>query len=454
MKSIFLVILLVGLSTVLIGSLFENDILISTANIVVLDDPTELTINGCRCQDPNNPDNYSPEFCDFSSSEKESICVANQIPAPLSNNDISDSKIEELPPNNDISDSKIEELPPNNDISDNKIEGLDFNDSDLVNLLDDISLEEGCNAAFWRGLQGQGNQIKSWPPEYQPDFHFNDIFLTSLDNSYFLTAWDEPTTSIHQMTRGDVIDELQKLKTQYDGDNKSIEKLESAIISMENSLNPSLWIDDLHLDPKNGKQVFEEDKNALLSLTLLVENQQIVIPNSYDENKEHEEEKLLSLQEISRDIINSQRSLVQNAVEDSKVYGKDTEEMNLTVMEFNNGQEKFHLGEYLESLTFYKNSWIHSQNALELNNAGNSYGPTLLEVLGEKPNHHSNSVGIHDLTKQSMAALLNSAHKDVSFHYPSHEILGMTQVAVLEENVGVIDLFEELNNQQSSELCP
>ncbi len=188
-------------------------------------------------------------------------------------------------------------------------------------------------------------------------------------------------------------------------------------------------------------------------MTLVIQTQEIIIQNSLEENKLVEEEKLQTLQEIVIDIIDSEKVLVGNAIEDAQAYVKDTNELELTILEFNNAEEKFQLQEYIEALNFYKTSWLHSQNALGLHNTENSYGPTLLESLGEKPNHHIGSTGLHDLSRESMTALLNAAHENVPYYYSPQEVLDMTQITVLEGNVDTIEEFGELNNLHSSVLC-
>jgi len=409
MKSLFFVILLVGFSAVTVSGLLLNNFEIWVQKMSVLDDPSELTITECTCEDPNSPGNYGSEFCDGVIIEEGSYCwtIMNQAQT-------------------NIESAEVQSL-----------EG------------------EGCDATFWRELQNPETiQIHAWPPEYNPDFHFNDIFLTTLDNSYFLTFYVDSNNSINQLTRGDLTDRLQVLKTQYPDDNLTIEKIDSAINSIQNSLNSALWIDDSHLNPNGGEQIFEEDRNAILNLTLVIQTQEIVFQNSSEENKLIEEEKLQTLQEIVRDIIESERVLVGNAIEDAQAYVKDTNELGLAVLEFSNAEEKFQLEEYIEALNFYKNSWMHSQNSLGLYNTENSYGPTLLEALSEKPNHHFNSIGLHDLSRESMAALLNASHENIPYYYSSQEVLDMIQLVVLEGNVGTIEEFGGLNNLHSLVLCP
>jgi len=409
MKSLFFVILLIGLSAVTISGLLANNFEMWIQKMGVFDDPSELTLTECNCEDPNSPGTFGSEFCDPIIFKEGSLCgtTINQVQANTESTEVQ------------------------------SLEG------------------EGCNATFWRELQNpEIIQIHAWPPEYIPDFHFNDIFLTNLDNSYFLTFYADSNNSINQLTRGDLIDRLQILKTQYPDDPLTIEKIDSAINSIQNSLNSVLWIDDSHLNPNGGEQIFEEDKNAILNLTLVIQTQEIIIQNSLEENKLIEEEKLQTLQEIVSDIIDSEKVLVGNAIEDAQAYVKDASELGLAVLEFNNAEEKFQLQEYIEALNFYKNSWIHSQNALGLYDAENSYGPTLLEALGEKPNHHFNTIGLHDLSRESMAALLNVAHENIPYYYSSQAVLDMTLLTVLDGNVGTIEEFEGLNSLQSSILCP
>ena len=408
MSSLFFVVLLIGFSAIMVSGLLFNSFLINSQEIGVLDDPSELTTTECTCEDPNNPGNYGSEFCDPIIFEEGSFCstMLNQAQANTASTEVQ-------------------------------------------------SLGEGCDATFWRELQNSEIiQTHAWPPEYDPDFDFNDIFLPTLDNSYFLIFYVDSSNSINQLARGDLIDRLQALKTQYPTDIQITEKIDLAIGSIQNSLDIGLWINDSHLNPNGGEQIFEEDKNAILNLTSVIQTQEIIIQNTPEEDKPIEEEKLQTTHEIIMDIVDSERGLVGNAIEDAQAYVKDTDELGLAILEFNNGEGKFQLQEYIEALNFYKNSWIHTQNSLGLYDAENSYGPTLLEALGEKPNHHFNTIGLHDLSRESMAALLNAAHENIPYYYSSQAVLDMTLLTILDGNVGTIEEFEGLNSLQSSVLCP
>ncbi len=67
---------------------------------------------------------------------------------------------------------------------------------------------------------------------------------------------------------------------------------------------------------------------------------------------------------------------------------------------------------------------------------------TLLEALNAKGGKMGH------LLRASVAALLNSAHSEVSYQYPVQEVISMTQDAMNSENYNdAIDIFEELNEE-------
>jgi len=69
-------------------------------------------------------------------------------------------------------------------------------------------------------------------------------------------------------------------------------------------------------------------------------------------------------------------------------------------------------------------------------------GLTLLEALNAKHGKMGH------LIRASVAALLNSAHSEVSYQYPVQEVISMTQDAINNENYqDAIDIFEELNEE-------
>jgi len=69
-------------------------------------------------------------------------------------------------------------------------------------------------------------------------------------------------------------------------------------------------------------------------------------------------------------------------------------------------------------------------------------GLTLREALNEKGGKMGN------ILRASVAALLNSAHSEVSYQYPVQEVISMTLDAINNENYqDAIDIFEEHNEQ-------
>lgn len=92
----------------------------------------------CNCANPENPDEFGPEFCDrLSSVQKSPICNTSEDPT--------------------IYPDLVEP---------SEIQG------------------EGCSARFWKAVDEFGYvEIHSWPIAYKPDQNFNDVFYTDIKKS-------------------------------------------------------------------------------------------------------------------------------------------------------------------------------------------------------------------------------------------------------------------------------
>jgi len=63
-------------------------------------------------------------------------------------------------------------------------------------------------------------------------------------------------------------------------DKEDKKKLEKAIDDLADSLNPSYWVDDNHLQPKKGQKVFNNEQDSVDVLAKLIKDKKSVIPDA------------------------------------------------------------------------------------------------------------------------------------------------------------------------------
>jgi hypothetical protein len=80
-------------------------------------------------------------------------------------------------------------------------------------------------------------------------------------------------TALPREIKKDAIAELQAAES-LTTNTQTIEKIDGAIEEIQESLDPSLWVDDFHLDPKHGFKVFDEEKDAVGKLLWILRNEE------------------------------------------------------------------------------------------------------------------------------------------------------------------------------------
>src|SRR5262249_15056987 len=58
----------------------------------------------------------------------------------------------------------------------------------------------------------------------------------------------------------------------------TVKKLDEAIYKLKKSLDPALWLNDSHLDPKKGNKVFDNEKDGVHKLEDLLTDEKNTIP--------------------------------------------------------------------------------------------------------------------------------------------------------------------------------
>jgi len=315
---------------------------------------------------------------------------------------------------------------------------------------------EGCSANFWSTNSGYDSNQSLWPPGYDPDYNYNDIFSTTYfyDDVYS----QEGIISVDLETKHEIIYKLEALKE--GADKKTVGKINKAIKSIEESLKSSYWIDDTTIDKKHAKKVFENKEKAVKEL--------MKIRSSFNDAqlqeiidfivKDARDMAIISIN-VGQSYFMSMDSEEYNGDEDSKKDDKKTDkEMKKAIegvkkanKEMEKANKELLNNKFDKVIKHYGQAWKHSQAGMgKATEYDHLYGPTLQEVL------EIQGVGYDSFIRESVAALLNAASDDVKYKYSVPEVIEMTQKAIASGDYSYAqEEFVEYNNDHPGLLlCP
>lgn len=147
-------------------------------------------------------------------------------------------------------------------------------------------------------------------------------------------------------------------------DNKHSQKeIDEAIKHITNSLETTMWIDQLHLDAKHGHKVFDEEKKAVEYLMKITNGK----------GNHPDPEIVDDAQEVIDDLIKADEELAKIAIEDAKdtpvedpkKQQKVDHEIEKAEEELAKAYEKLDKGEPDKAIDHFKKAWEHAQNAIK-----------------------------------------------------------------------------------------
>ncbi len=315
---------------------------------------------------------------------------------------------------------------------------------------------EGCSANFWSTHNGYDSNQSLWPPGYDPDYKYNDIFSTTYfyDDVYS----QEGIISVDLETKHEIVYKLEALKE--GADKKTVGKINKAIKSIEESLKSSYWIDDTTLDKKHAKKVFDKQEKAVKELMKI---------RSYSNDAQLQEiidsivkdAGYMAIMSINKcqSYYGQQDSEEYYGDEDSKKDGKKTDKEMKKAMEgvkkankeMQKANKELLNNKFDKAIKDYGKAWKYSQAGMgKVTEYDHVYGPTLQEVL------EIQGVGYDSFIRESVAALLNAASDDVKYKYDVSEVIVMTQEAIGSGDYSYVheEFIEYNNNYPGSLLCP
>jgi hypothetical protein len=187
-----------------------------------------------------------------------------------------------------------------------------------------------------------------------PDTASNIVLGTVNSLSYFVLAI--PTDNPIDLKQ-DAITELEDAKT---GNKKIDKKIDTIIGQIENSLDDGLWIDDIHLDLKQGHMAYDRDKTAVKKIQELLIHKDT--PDSVEEACKETIDKIVKAEEL----------IAKTALEEAEAYLGTDKKVNHHILiaeqEFANAEEKLARGQPDKAIDHYRKAWEHAQLAIFLAN--------------------------------------------------------------------------------------
>jgi endonuclease G, mitochondrial len=129
------------------------------------------------------------------------------------------------------------------------------------------------------------------------------------------------------------------------------QQLDKAISRLNQSLDPSLWLDQIHLESKNGNKVFDLEKDAVNTLVNLQKNKRSNISDAV-------------LQGFINDLVGVDRLLALVAINDAVIAGIDSKKLEEARGEVAKGDADAAKGKYENAIGDYKNAWKKTQDAM------------------------------------------------------------------------------------------
>jgi hypothetical protein len=175
------------------------------------------------------------------------------------------------------------------------------------------------------------------------DFSTKIVCATTPTLSPFVVA----TLTTPQDIKQTVLNQLIALRAAIT-DKHDHEEFDDAIKSLSDSLNPALWIDGLHLQPRTGDRDFDEEKQAAIRLLHLAS---------------HSSTSNAQLFTLIAQITNADRQLAQVAINDAIVANGNAKEIDQANKQLAEGDKDAASGKP-ESIDDYREAWKHAIKAL------------------------------------------------------------------------------------------
>ena len=126
-------------------------------------------------------------------------------------------------------------------------------------------------------------------------------------------------------------------------------KMTNVVRKLTDSLDPALWVDGNHVDPKKGDQVFSAEKGAVAQLMNLESGGSIPVP---------------TLQGMIDKLDHADRILAEDAIADAVAASGDPSKIAQAQAELDKAATDLLAGHFDTAVDHYKNAWKKAQDAV------------------------------------------------------------------------------------------
>ena len=213
-----------------------------------------------------------------------------------------------------------------------------------------------------------------------PHFPPNSIVVASVPHFSPFTIAEQPPQAALQFTLGDLRALRQTVTNEHDA-----HALDDVIRDLTHALDPSLWLDPLHVQPHSGEPVFEETKNAVEKLNDLMSDGGNTIPAA-------------TVRFYIDRITRVDRRLAQLAISDAQRAGRDQDAITNATKQLNQGDADATEGKFAKAIEDYAQAWRLA--VLAQSKSGSSIFPAVGGCSSstnpcptDKPYEHCNAFG-------------------------------------------------------------
>jgi hypothetical protein len=152
-------------------------------------------------------------------------------------------------------------------------------------------------------------------------------------------------------------------------DKHDAHELDEAIEELEDSLEPGLWVDETHLNPRHGEKVFHEEKESVQELLELIRDKKSRIPDAV-------------LQSYIDRMVAVDRLLAEVAIGEAMKSGRNSKKLIEARKELQKGDMELAEGEPEEAIEHYSHAWKDTVVAKIQKVVRRADGTAQLQILG------------------------------------------------------------------------
>ncbi|MDB6029791.1 MAG: hypothetical protein JWM16_129 [Verrucomicrobiales bacterium] len=166
----------------------------------------------------------------------------------------------------------------------------------------------------------------------------------------------------------DVVNDLTALRATISSKNDGRE-LDDAIGYLAESIDPTLWLDQIHVEPKHGQRAFQEEMQSVHELVELIQHNSSLIPTA-------------TLQGFIDRIVKSDHLLALIAINEAVAAGVNPRKVADAQWHFDEAEVSVSQGNFEQATHQYREAWMRTLHATIKSLRLLARGAVQLEILG------------------------------------------------------------------------